>query len=150
MYSLNKLKCAEIGKVCVCANMRKASRLITQTYDAFLRPSGLRSTQFGILMAVLGFGKVTVTRLADWAIMDRTTVTRNLKLLQGKELVKIEPGEDHRERVVTITEKGVEALDTALPYWREAQQHVAGVFGPERSERMVKELSKMVSTLRRR
>lgn len=143
-------KCAEIGKACVSSNLRKASRLITQTYDGFLRPSGLRSTQFGILMMVRGFGRVTVTKLANWAIMDRTTVTRNLKLLEGKELVRIEPGEDQRERVVSITESGIMALESALPYWEEAQQHVAEVFGRERSDQMVRELSNMVSKFRHR
>jgi len=150
MISLTDSKCAEIGKACISANLRKASRLVTQTYDTFLRPSGLRSTQFGILMMVRGFGSVTVTKLAAWAIMDRTTVTRNLKLLEGKELVRIEPGDDQRERVVTITEIGINALESALPYWEEAQEHVAAVFGRERSDRMVKELSNMVSKLRQR
>lgn len=150
MNSLTDSKCAEIGKVCVSSNLRKASRLITQTYDGFLRPSGLRSTQFGILMMVRGFGRVTVTKLATWAIMDRTTVTRNLKLLEGKELVRIEPGEDQRERVVTITENGLNALESALPYWEEAQNYIAEVFGRERSGQMVKELSDMVSKLRKR
>ena len=148
MNSLTDSRCAEIGKACVCSNLRKASRLITQTYDAFLKPSGLRSTQFGILMMVRGFGRVTVTKLANWAIMDRTTVTRNLKPLEEKGLVRIEPGDDQRERLATITETGVNALLSALPYWEEAQHHIAEVFGRERSDQMVKELSKMVSTLR--
>jgi len=148
MDILNGSTCTEIGKTCVCANLRKADRLITQTYDSFLRPSGLRSTQFGILMMVKGFGRVTVTKLADWAIMDRTTVTRNLRLLEDRELVSIESGEDQRERVVTLTDKGMKALVSALPCWEEAQQHVVEVFGRERSGRLVKELSTMVSVLR--
>lgn len=148
MDILSGSKTAEIGKACVCANLRKADRLVTQIYDSFLRPSGLRSTQFGILMMVKGFGRVTVTKLADWAIMDRTTVTRNLRLLEGKELVSIESGEDQRERVVTLTDKGIKALVSALPGWEKAQQHVVEVFGRERSGRLVKELSTMVSALR--
>jgi DNA-binding MarR family transcriptional regulator len=150
MDSLTDSKCAEIGKACVASNLRKANRLITQTYDAFLKPSGLRSTQFGILMMVRGFGSVTVTKLANWAIMDRTTVTRNLKLLEAKGLVKIEPGEDQRERVVTITDQGLTDLLSALPHWEEAQHHIADIFGRERSSQLVRELSKMVSTLRHR
>ena len=89
MDQLNRVKCAEIGKACVCANLRKASRLISQTYDEFFRPSGLKATQFALLMTVRGFGRATVSKLANWAIMDRTTVTRNLKLLEKKEFVKI-------------------------------------------------------------
>jgi DNA-binding MarR family transcriptional regulator len=150
MDTLNRLKCADIGRACVCSNLRKASRLITQTYDEFLRPSGLRGTQFGLLMVVRGFGKITVTKLADWAIMDRTTVTRNLKLLEKKGLVNIEPGKDQRERVVTLTDNGFKALVSALPYWEEAQHHVAEICGEDRTSHMVKEISHMVSMLRKK
>jgi len=73
MDALNSVKCSEMGRSCVCLNLRKASRMITQTYDEFLRPSGLRGTQFGLLMVVKGVGKVTVTKLAEWATMERTT-----------------------------------------------------------------------------
>ena len=147
---LNHLKCSEIGRACVCSNLRKASRLITQTYDEFLRPAGLRGTQFALLMSVKGFGNTTVNRLAEWAIMDRTTVTRNLKLLEKKGHIKIEPGKDQRERVVTLTDEGAETLVAALPYWQEAQRHVDEIFGEQNARHMIKALSQMVSTMRGR
>lgn len=123
--------------------------MVTQTYDEFLRPSGLRGTQYGLLMVVRGFGNITVTKLADWAIMERTTVTRNLKLLEKRGLVRIEAGKDQRERVVSITDNGTKALVSALPFWEEAQQHVAGVLGEDRTSNIVKEISSMVSMLRK-
>jgi len=150
MDSLNSGKCAEIGKACVCANLRKASRLISQTYDEFFRPSGLKATQFALLMTVRGFGRATVSRLARWAIMDRTTVTRNLKLLEKKGFIKIEPGKDQRERVVTITNEGINALESGLPFWEKAQDHVAEIIGEDKTDRIVKELSHMVSMLRKK
>jgi len=100
-------------------------------------------------MVVRGFGKITVTKLAEWAIMDRTTETRNLKLLEKKRLVNIEPGKDQRERVVTLTDNGIKALVSALPHWEEAQHHVAEICGEDRIGHMVKEISHMVSMLRK-
>ncbi len=147
MDALNNEKCAEMGRACVCINLRKASRIITKTYDKFLRPSGLRGTQFGLLMIVKAVGKVTVTKLAEWATMERTTVTRNLKLLENRGFVKIEPGKDQRERVVTLTKDGVSILHTALPFWEEAQNHVANIFGKDRTDQMVSEISKLTSKL---
>ena len=137
MGTLNSVQCVEIGKACVCGNLRKASRLISQIYDEFLRPSGLKVTQFALLMTVRGFGKTTVSKLAKWAIMDRTTVTRNLKILEKKGLVKIEPGKDQRERVVTITDKGIDALLSGRPFWEKAQQHVSEIIGKDKSSRIV-------------
>ena len=150
MDVLNNAKCAEMGKSCVCLNLRKASRMITQTYDESLRPSGLRVTQFGLMMVVKGVGKVTVTKLAKWATMERTTVTRNLKLLEKKGFVKIEPGEDQRERVVTLTDEGIQALNAALPFWEKAQQDIKEIFGEDRTSHVIKEVSKMTSILRNR
>jgi DNA-binding MarR family transcriptional regulator len=81
--------------------------------------------------------------------MDRTTVTRNLKLLEKKGLVNIEPGKDQRERIVTLTDSGIKALVSALPYWEEAQHHVSEICGEDRTSHMVKEVSHMVSMLRK-
>ena len=150
MDTLNSVKCAEIGKACVCGNLRKASRLISQIYDEFLKPSGLKATQYALLMTIKGFGRVTISKLAKWIIMDRTTVTRNLKLLENKGLVNTESGEDKRERVVTITDKGIDALMSAYPLWEEAQHYVAESIGKDKSNRIVKDLSGMVSMLRKR
>jgi DNA-binding MarR family transcriptional regulator len=147
---LDHLKCSEIGKACVCSNLRKASRLITQTYDEFLRPAGLRGTQFALLMSVKGFGSTTVKTLAGWTIMDRTTVARNLKLLEKKGHIMIKPGKDLRERVVTITHEGSDTLIAALPLWEKAQDHIDEIFGKQRTRHVVAELSNMVSTMRKK
>ncbi len=150
MDTLNSVQCAEIGKACVCGNLRKASRLISQIYDEFLKPSGLKATQSALLMTIKGVGRVTISKLAKWTIMDRTTVTTNLKLLQKKGLVKTEPGEDKREGVVTKTDRGIDALLSGYPFWEEAQHHVAEIIGEDKSNSIVKELSDMVSMLRKR
>jgi len=150
MDTLNSVQCAEIGKACVCGNLRKASRLISQIYDEFLKPSGLKATQSALLMTIKGFERVTVSKLAKWSIMDRTTVTRNLKVLEKKGLVKIQLGEDQRKKVVTITDKGIDVLLSGYPFWEEAQHHVAEIIGEDKSNHIVKELSDMVSMLRKR
>ena len=149
MDTLNSIKCAEIGNTCVCGNLRKASRLVSQIYDGFLRPSGLKAAQFGLLMMIGGFGGATVTKLADWAVMDRTTFTRNLKLLEKKGHVKIEPGEDQRERMVSLTDKGSDVILSGLPFWEKAQKHVGEFIGEDKKSRIVKELSSIVTLLRK-
>ena len=74
---------------CTCFNLRKAARAVTQYYDDALRPSGLRVTQFSLLSVIKQFGTVNIGTLADEAVMDRTTLTRNLKLLEQEGLVTI-------------------------------------------------------------
>src|SRR5688572_31775668 len=79
---------------CTCFNLRKAARAVTQLYDDILRPSGLRATQFSLLMLIRGAGRLQLTELAEAAVMDRTTLKRNLALLEREGLVRIEPGDD--------------------------------------------------------
>ena len=83
----------------------------------FLRPSGLRSTQYSMLMVARVLGPVTLTKLAEMTVTERTTLTRNLTILEKKGLIVIEPGEDRRERQVSITERGQEVLTAAIPLW---------------------------------
>ena len=129
------------GRMCACFNVRKTARVVTQLYDEALRPTGLRVTQFSLLMATKSLEPVTVTRLARMGDMDRTTLTRNLRPLEQQRLIRIEPGEDRRERQVTLTPRGQQALAKALPSWERAQARVAGGFGQERLQRLYTELA---------
>ena len=147
--TLDEAKCFEIGRSCACANIRRAARVITQLYDGFLRPTSLRGTQFGLLMAVRALGPVTVTKLAERTMMDRTTLGRNLGLLEKKELIRIQPGKDQRVREVSLTDQGLEALMKALPLWEKAQTHVVKGLGEERMNNLLKDLSAMVSLVRK-
>jgi len=138
----------EEGPTCVCGNLRKAARAVTQLYDEVLRPTGLRVTQFGILGATMAMEPVTVTRLAEVTVTDRTTLTRNLKLLERQGLIQVEPGNDRREREVTLTDRGREALAKGYPLWKEVQAKVAKRFGQERLARLLADLSAVVQVTR--
>ncbi|MCZ6550054.1 MAG: MarR family winged helix-turn-helix transcriptional regulator [candidate division NC10 bacterium] len=134
--------------ICACFNVRKAARAITQLYDDVLRPSGLRVTQFSILAVTRRLGSVTVTRLAEETVTDRTTLTRNLKVLSQQKLVRIVPGDDRREREVSLTDRGRAALAQAYPMWKDVQAQVAQRLGRERFRRMLSDLGETVALTR--
>lgn len=132
---------------CACANLRQASRAITQFYDAHLQPSGLRATQFTVLAAISLIEQITITELAERLGMDRTTLTRNLKPLEKQGFVKSALGEDRRTRVVLLTDRGNEALKKALPLWEKAQQQVVEALGPEKFNQLLANVSEAVSLI---
>lgn len=134
--------------VCACFNIRKAARAITQLYDDVLRTSGLRATQFSILAVTRKLGPVTVSRLAEETVTDRTTLTRNLRLLTQQRLIKITPGDDRREREVTLTDRGRAALAKAYPLWKKVQSQVAQTLGLERFHRLLSDLRDTVKLSR--
>ena len=148
--SLDSARCKEIGRSCVCYNLRRATRATTRLYDDFLRPSGLRSTQYSMLMVARVLGPVTLTKLAEMTVTERTTLTRNLTILEKKGLIAVEPGKDRRERQVSITERGLEVLMEAIPLWEAAQANIEQGLGGNRMDNLLKDLSEIISLSRDR
>jgi DNA-binding MarR family transcriptional regulator len=128
---------------CTCFNVRRASRAVTQYYDDIMAPSGIKATQFTMLGAVALMGPASVTRLAEHLALDRTTLTRNLKVLAGQGLVAISSGDDRRERVVSLTEQGQAAVERATPVWHEAQDALVARFGEDRWRRMIEDMTEL-------
>lgn len=147
--ALDSAKCEGIGRSCVCYNLRKAARATTRLYDHFLRPSGLRTTQYSVLMAARLRGPITLTQLADIILTERTTLTRNLTVLEKQGLILVEQGGDRRKREVTITEKGRQALLAAIPLWEAAQAHIEKGLGGDCMQSLLKNLSAIISLSRK-
>ena len=144
-------KCAEIAASCACLNIRKAARAITQLYDAATRPTtGLRATQISILVATRMLGPVTVKHLAKAIVTDRTTLTRNLKLLEKQGFVQIQPGNDRRVREISLTDQGHEVLVRAYPLWKQVQSRMVSSLGQERFGRLLLDLSDVVAATKLR
>jgi DNA-binding MarR family transcriptional regulator len=101
--------------------MRRASRAITHHYDAELRSSGLRNTQFTLLATLAQTGPMSMIRLAAFLSLERTTLTRNLKPLLRDGLVALREEKDGRVRAIAITEKGETTARNAYPLWKKAQ-----------------------------
>ena len=121
-------ECAE----CLCLASRRAARRITRAFDRELRPYGLRATQFTILVMLSLRGATSIGELADALGAERTTLTRNLALLEKAGWVKIEPAEDDaRSRIVTVTDQGRAAVAQASPAWRKAQDATAAAIGSD-------------------
>jgi DNA-binding MarR family transcriptional regulator len=130
---------------CACFNLRKATRAVTQLYDERLREAGLRTTQLSLLTVIQLQGKVTVSELAERAVTDRTTLTRNLQLMSKRGWIRIQPGQDRRVREVELTPRGLAMMEKALPLWERAQAEVTGALGGKRFERLLSDLSATVA-----
>jgi DNA-binding MarR family transcriptional regulator len=130
---------------CACATIRRTDRVITQFYDEILAPSGLYVTQFTTLATLAEAAPITINRLAELLVMDRTTLTRNLELLTKQHLVRIEEGQDRRIRLVFLTQEGEQALRRAWPLWQEAQARIERALGRERFEGLLTDLSAVLA-----
>jgi DNA-binding MarR family transcriptional regulator len=119
---------------CTCLAVRQAARHVTQFYDQFLAPVGLRTTQFSILGKLRRLGPITINALAAEMVMDRTTLGRNILPLEREGLIAIVPGStDRRSKVLALTEGGLARLRSAVESWSEAQSRFDAAFGAARS-----------------
>jgi DNA-binding MarR family transcriptional regulator len=143
--NLDASRLREVARACACANLRKAARAVTQLFDEALAPSGLRVTQFTLLVTSHLSGESTINELAERMAMDRTTLSRNLKPLVRSGLLEMRPGEDGRTRLVRLTPAGEQALEEAYPLWQQAQLETVSALGEERHESLLGDVSRMVS-----
>ena len=142
--NLDAASLREVARACACANLRRAARAVTQVFDEALAPSGLRATQFTLLVTSRLMGESTINELAERMAMDRTTLSRNLKVLVRSGLLEVRPGEDGRTRLVRLTPAGEHALEEAYPLWQQAQQETVGVLGEERHQALLGDVCRMV------
>jgi DNA-binding MarR family transcriptional regulator len=109
-------------KECACLKVRTAARAVTRLYDDAFRPVGLRATQLSVLVAVASSEALSIASLSRMLGMDRSTLTRNLRPLEEKDLVALGPEGHHRSRTVSITSRGNQLVHKALPLWEKTQQ----------------------------
>lgn len=114
---------------CTWLRLRKATRRITQIYDLHLRDSGLKITQFSLLAAFKGGETFSMSELAARMVMDRTTLTRNLKPLVDAGWVVLGCGDDARCRDIAITPAGRQAFEAAMPAWQAAEREIRRLIG---------------------
>ena len=140
--------CARAAETCTARNLRKATRAITSLFDDALRPTGLRISQFGVLVALALAEEATVSKLAALLDLDSTTMTRNLGPLERRGLVVSVVGEDARSRVLRLTDKGRATLAAALRIWKRVQAHVVTGLGDARWKGLLRDLEATTSLAR--
>ena len=109
---------------CLCAATLTASRALSRAYTAAIHHSGLEITQFAILQLMETLGPMTQTELGDRLAAGKTTVSRNIALMEREGLVASEPGRDKRTKLVRPTPTGRRRLHAALPAWNAVQARV--------------------------
>lgn len=128
---------------CICINLRRVAQSVTQYYNALLAPSGLKYPQFPLLDHIQQRKAVSITELAKVTGLDRMTMGKHLQLMARSDLISLSPGKDRRERIVQVTSKGRQALETAYPLWNQAQTTMSTALGKEQLETFMSLLSEL-------
>jgi len=107
-------------RTCACAALRHATRALTQHYEAHFQGTGLRTTQFTVLATLVQTGPLSISELAEILGLERTTLSRNLRLIENRGWIRALAHNDQRVRKMALTPKGKKKAAAALPIWRRA------------------------------
>ena len=116
---------------CASLNFRRTARAVTRLYDTALQESGIRSTQFAILVGIAKKQPISIGALGDILGVDSTTLTRSLRLLERECLIAVSKRAERRQRFLSVTDKGEHTLARSVPAWRAAQERFVSTIGSE-------------------
>jgi DNA-binding MarR family transcriptional regulator len=133
---------------CACLRFRKAARRVSQIYDKHLEPYALTVTQYALLGHLRTYDGIGIGALADALVMDPTTLTRNLRPLERRNLVAQERDEqDRRSRHLHLTEAGIRVYIEARPGWEAAQRQITKALGEAGSTTISATIDSMLERL---
>ena len=125
-----------MSNACFCISLRKASRRLSAIYDEALVPFGINIAQFSAIRTIKRNSPISLTDLAERLDLDRSTVGRNMKVLERMGLVAAATGKDHREAALSLTSEGHTLLEKAEPIWHDVQVEVESRLGAEQSRQL--------------
>lgn len=136
-----------VAENCVCFNLRRVTRVVTQFYDAEIRRHGIRPTQGTILAALRAKESWSMAELSEFLGMDRTTLVRNLRPLQRDGLVQAAGGGHGKLVELSITNKGRKQIEKFAPAWKSAQSAAVKTLGEKRWSAILADLKTVATVL---
>ncbi len=116
---------------CHCINLRRAANAITKIYDESLGEVGLSGNQLYLLVSLSETEPSSVTQLAHYVGLERSTLVRTLKPLITAGLICDTAESGQRNRVLELTDKGREKLISGKSIWNELQEQTEEKLGAE-------------------
>lgn len=125
---------ADRARPCTCMRLRRISRQITSMYDAALAENGVSIVTYAVLSTLQRDEPLTLSALAERVGTDRTTLSRTIERMRSADLVNAAPGDDRRERLLTLTTHGRVTVEAAQRSWLAKARELEERYGAERLE----------------
>src|SRR4051795_4454739 len=120
-----------ISRTCIAVRLRLLNRVVTNFYDAALRPLGLKVSQLNVLIVTARLGLARPAQVCEILQLDTSTLSRNVKPLQAHGWLEVVPDEDARTQPFRLTAQGKRLIEKAIPAWEEAQRQAGELLGAE-------------------
>ena len=120
---------------CYCTNLRLAARKLSAIYDTALEPFGINIAQYFLLRTIRNKQPVSLTEVGLHAELDRSTVGRNVRVLERMGLVQTRRSEtDQREAQVSLSSDGSALMRDAEPIWESCQHRFVRRLGRDKAD----------------
>jgi DNA-binding MarR family transcriptional regulator len=130
---------------CIASFTRKLNRIVTAIYDGALAGSGLKASQFTVLVAVANRANASPSELTKLLHMDESTLSRNVERIRARGWLRFEADHDGRSHFIRVTAEGQALIRNCLPAWRRAQAKVTRRLGEENITALRSALPKLTS-----
>ena len=125
------------NELCNCNIIRNGSSKLTAIYDQALLSSGIRVTQYGLLKYIYLLKSPNLKQLGSSLYQDRSTLGRNIRILERMKLVTLNSGKDKREVKIILTKDGIVSLRKARKAWKCIQKKIIFKLGKEKQEQLI-------------
>jgi len=116
--------------------LRRLSRIVDVYYRRNLIDYEITENQLTILFLISEMKKVEQGRIGKFLKLERSTVSRNIKLLKEKGLIKRTP--DYKPEI-ELTTKGTNLVIKLLPLWEKTMDELVAKLGDDGLQ-LIKEL----------
>jgi DNA-binding MarR family transcriptional regulator len=122
----------EVRAACLGARVARLHRVVARVYEQALHTVGLSLPQMEILTELMtARGPVRPTALAARLMVERSTLSRNLAVMQQRGWVTaVETSPTGRAMSVIIADTGIAVFTSASTAWHRAQTSMATMLGP--------------------
>ncbi|MAQ07113.1 MAG: hypothetical protein CMN50_05375 [SAR116 cluster bacterium] len=128
-----------VQEYCNCYTIRKISSKISKIYDNALNTVDLKITQYAILKYIIILKKTSLKNLSTAMDYNRSTLGRNIRVLERKKLIRFNKGEDKREVEITITDDGQKIFKIARQSWENINNQISENLGKNK-RKMLEEI----------
>jgi DNA-binding MarR family transcriptional regulator len=115
-----------MARLCLSASLRRTERLVTRHYDSYLEEVGVTAVQLPMLATIASAEQPTFRLLTELLDVDRSTLSRNLALLERMGFVSIGAPSGPKPGPIALTAKGRETLRRAHERWKLAHAELMG------------------------
>ncbi|WP_298478762.1 MarR family winged helix-turn-helix transcriptional regulator [uncultured Maribacter sp.] len=113
-------------QLCIGSRLRRLSRIVDGHFRSKLSEFNITENQMTILFVLNKMGKVEQGKIGQTLVLERSTVSRNIKLLEKQNYIK--RTSNYRPEI-ELSKKGNELVQKLIPLWEETMDELISKLG---------------------